>query len=141
MREKTRNPNAEIRNKSLPAGRQAKFKTTEIRNSFDFAFCACFDILPASNEFDAWKSVHCYCREKPLRGSDFGFCACFGFRISCLFRILCFYLACSRKSATLRIVASSKCFPRICRPIGRPCLSVPHGMLTPAIPARFAEVV
>ena len=47
----------------------------------------------------------------------------------------------SKASATRSIFASSKWLVRICMPTGNPADDVPHGTLTPAIPAKLAVIV
>ncbi len=44
----------------------------------------------------------------------------------------------STACATRSIVASSKCLPITCTPIGSPAFVSPHGTLTPQMPARLA---
>ena len=49
--------------------------------------------------------------------------------------------ACSTTCAVFNTVASSKCLPRICNPIGNPSLLLPHGTVIPGTPTRFAVTV
>lgn len=48
---------------------------------------------------------------------------------------------CSIACATRKIVASSKCLPSTCAPIGSPALELPQGTEIPQMPARFAVTV
>ena len=43
--------------------------------------------------------------------------------------------------AIRRSLASLKAGPMICRPIGRPASSKPHGTLIPGMPARLTAIV
>ena len=52
-----------------------------------------------------------------------------------------FVQALSKACPTRKIVASSKCLPRICIPMGSPSRDFPHGTDTPQIPARLAVTV
>src|SRR4051812_8799055 len=54
---------------------------------------------------------------------------------------LCHSVIRSYASATRSIVASSKCLPMICMPIGIPSASKPHGSDRPGSPARLTEIV
>jgi hypothetical protein len=54
------------------------------------------------------------------------------------FAIIFYPLAASTVCATRSIVASSKCLPITCTPIGNPVLVSPQGTDTPQIPARLA---
>jgi hypothetical protein len=47
----------------------------------------------------------------------------------------------STARAARKTVASSKCLPRICAPMGRPCDDSPQGTDIPQIPARLAVTV
>jgi|SRR5271156_5738783 len=49
--------------------------------------------------------------------------------------------ASSTARAARKTVASSKCLPRICAPMGRPCDDSPQGTDIPQIPARLAVTV
>ena len=46
-----------------------------------------------------------------------------------------------RRTHVRRMVASSKCLPMICRPIGMPSLSKPQGSESAGKPARLTEIV
>ena len=56
-------------------------------------------------------------------------------------RIRRYHRPCSYACATRSTVASSKCRPKICSPIGSPSRVSPHGTEIPGMPARFAVTV
>ena len=58
-----------------------------------------------------------------------------GISVQAIYTLIC---AVSTACATRSIVASSKCLPITCTPIGSPPFVVPHGTDTPQIPARLA---
>jgi hypothetical protein len=135
-KERVRELHPEIKNKN----QQQMRAYSELPDSDRLAKNGC-RLQVARKEFPGYKGARIACAEpeKPLLSAssrdNSGTSNCYSAELR--------LLACTVSTAcpTLKIVASSKCFPRICIPIGKPDRDSAHGTETPQMPARFAVTV